>query len=121
MRRSWKKRAVVAGCMLPTIAQISLAIASSIVADPEPHLLILNGTDPYLPAYPAMRVSVANQSAERTVPFSESLDAQRFSEEAPKPESLAPLAKKYKGLRIDAVVVVPRPAREPFKRQGERL
>ena len=121
MRRSWKKRAVVAGCLLPTIAQISLAIASSIVADREPHLRILNGTDTYLPAYLAMRVSVANQNAERIVPFSESLDAQRFSEEAPKPESLAPLAKKYKGLRIDAVVVVPRPAREPFKRQGERL
>lgn len=53
--------------------QLSLAAAPSIAADREANVLILNGTDPYLPAYldidSAMRASLANQSGERIVLF----------------------------------------------------
>ena len=56
-------------------------------------MLILNGTDPYLPAYleidGAMRASLAQETARRIVFFSEPLDAQRFPVEAVEPELLA--------------------------------
>ena len=88
-------------------------------------VLILNGSDPYLPAYlaidSAMRASLANETARRIVLFSESLDAQRFPVEALEPEYLALLTKKYSALRIDVVVTVTQPALEFFKRHGERL
>ena len=44
--------------------------------------VILNGTDPYLPAYlaidRAMRASLVHETARQIVYFSEPLDAQRF-------------------------------------------
>ena len=76
----------------------------------EANVLILNGTDPYFPTYldidRAMRASLANQRGERIVLLSEALDFQHFDEQALEPETLALLAKKYKGLHIDVVVVV---------------
>ena len=94
-------------------------------AEEEARVLILNGVDPYLPAYlaidSAMRASLANETARRIVFFSESLDAQRFSVEALEPEYLALLTKKYSALRIDVVVTVTQAALEFFKRHGERL
>ncbi len=94
-------------------------------AEEEARVLILNGSDPYLPAYLAidssMRASLASETARRIVFFSESLDAQRFPVEALEPEYLALLSKKYSALRIDVVVTVTQPALEFFKRHGERL
>ena len=55
-------------------------------AEEEARVLILNGVDPYLPAYlaidSAMRESLANETTRRIVFFSEPLDAQRFPVEA---------------------------------------
>ena len=60
--------------------------ASARAADQEARVLILNGTDPYLPAYleidRAMRESLAQEDAPRIVYFSEPLDAQRFPVES---------------------------------------
>jgi signal transduction histidine kinase len=118
-------RVLVALCLLTTIAQSSLAAASSIAADREANVLILNGTDPYFPIYldidRAMRASLANQSGARIVLLSEEFDAQHFDEQALEPETLAVLAKKYNGLRIDVVVLVTNSALGFFKRHGERL
>ena len=63
-------------------------------AEEEARVLILNGTDPYLPVYltidAAMRESLASESERRVVFFSESLDAQRFSMKALEPEPPQP-------------------------------
>ncbi len=118
-------RVLLALCLLTTIAQSSYAAASSVAADREANVLILNGTDPYYSIYldidRAMRASLADQPGERIVLLSEDFDAQHFDEQALEPEMLAVLAKKYQGVHIDVVVVVTNSALEFFKRHGERL
>jgi signal transduction histidine kinase len=112
-------------CLLAVIAALSIAAAPAHAAEEEARVLILNGVDPYLPAYllidGAMRANLAKESARRIVFFSESLDAQRFPAEAVEPEFLALLAKKYSALRVDVVVAVSLPALDFFKRHHERL
>ncbi len=120
------KHVFVTACLLLTIVEWSLPAASSIVGKREAHVLILNGTDPYLPAYSdtddAIRAILANQNADRIALFAETLDAQHLSEGKDcRPRTSALLAKKYEGLHIDVVVVFGRTALEFFKRQGERL
>ena len=91
----------------------------------EARVLILNGLDPYLPAYmaidSAMRANLAGETSRRIVLYSEPLDAQRFSGESLEPEVLALLRKKYKALQIDVVVTVMRPALDFYQRHGEEL
>jgi signal transduction histidine kinase len=91
----------------------------------EARVLILNGLDPYLPAYlaidGAMRASFARIPGRPIVLYSEPLDAQRFAIEPLEPEFLALLAKKYRALRIDVVVAVTKPAIDFFMRHGEAL
>jgi signal transduction histidine kinase len=112
-------------CLLAAIAGLLVAAAPSRAAGDEARVLILNGVDPYLPAYllidGAMRANLAKESARRIVFFSEALDAQRFPVEAVEPEILALLAKKYSTLRVDVVVAVSLPALDFFKRHHERL
>ncbi len=118
-------RLLVVLCLLTTIAQSPLAAASSIAAGREANVLILNGTDPYFPIYldidRAMRASLANQRGERIVLLSEEFDAQHFDEQALEPETFAVLAKRYKGLHIDVIVLVTNSALEFYKRHGEQL
>ena len=87
--------------------------------------LVLNGTDPYLPAYlaidSALRASLAQETARHIIFFSEPLDAQRFPMEAVEPELLALLARKYSALRVDVVVAISQPALEFLRRHGEQL
>ncbi len=94
-------------------------------AEEEARVLILNGLDPYLPAYMAidgaMRASLAKETNKRIVLYSEPLDAQRFSVESLEPEVLALLAKKYKSVKIDVVVTVMQPALAFFKQHGDAL
>ena len=83
-------------------------------ADKEARVLLLNGTDPYLPAIlaidNAMREELAKSGSRRYVYFSEQLDAQRFRWEDYGPELLALLTKKYSDVRIDVIVAVTQPA-----------
>ncbi len=112
-----------------SVAGIVLALCVSGASADEPRdearVLILNGVDPYLPAYlaidEAMRASLHEDGTRRIVFFSEALDAQRFSIEALEPEYLALLRKKYSALHIDVVVAVSRAALEFFKRHGATL
>jgi signal transduction histidine kinase len=101
------------------------AAASPAFAIDEARVLILNGLDPYLPAYlavdEAMRANLVNDTTKRVVYYSESLDAQRFPVKALEAEFLTLLSKKYSALRIDLVVAVSRPAIEFFERHGEQL
>jgi signal transduction histidine kinase len=94
-------------------------------AEEEARVLVLNGLDPYLPAYlaidAAMRANLATETIRRIVLYSEPLDAQRFPVEPRESELVASLAKKYGTLHIDVVVTVTRPALEFYKRHGEHL
>ncbi|HEY2462658.1 MAG TPA: HAMP domain-containing sensor histidine kinase [Steroidobacteraceae bacterium] len=125
MRSSPMKRVFVATWLLASIVAPCLAAAPASSGDREVHVLILNGTDPYQPEYlaidSAMRASLANHGAERIVLFSESLDAQLFTEDALDAENFALLAKKYRSLHINVIDVVSRAALEFFQRHGSRL
>lgn len=116
-------RAVVRA--LGTIVGLCLTAASAYAAGEEARVLILNGVDPYLPAYiainRAMRETLADQSARRVVLFSEPLDAQRFPVEPLESEYRALFGKKYGALRIDVVVAVTQPALDFFNRNGKQL
>ena len=98
---------------------------SAQAAEEEARVLILNGTDPYLPAYleidSAMRASLAEKTGRRVVYFSEPLDAQRFKVEAFESELIALLTKKYSGLRFDVIVAISRRALEFYNRHGADL
>jgi len=119
-----KWRRAVAWVLRATLGMY-VAIAPAYAADEEARVLILNGIDPYLPAYlgidGAMRASLAKDEARRIVFFSEALDGQRFSPEALEPEFLALLEKKYRAVHIDVVVAFSIPALEFFKRHGAHL
>jgi signal transduction histidine kinase len=114
-----------AACMLGMILSLYIAAVPAFAAEEEAHVLILNGLDPYLPAYlvidSAMRASLVNETARRVVIFSEPLDAQRFSVEGLEPELLALLIKKYRSVSIDVVVAVSQAALEFYRRHGEQL
>ena len=114
-----------AACLLGTIVVLCMTAVPAASAEDEARVVILNATDPYLPAYlaidSAMRASVAQETERRIIFFSEPLDAQRFPMESVEPELLALLAKKYSALRVDVVVAVSQPALEFFRRHGEKL
>jgi signal transduction histidine kinase len=73
-------------------------------------IVILNGTDPYLPAFIAIdRATRAELAAPGTHPaeiYSETLDMMRFPGAELEPEVLALLRRKYANQHIDAVISV---------------
>jgi signal transduction histidine kinase len=111
--------------VLGVIVGLTIVAAPASASEEEARVLILNGTDPYLPAYlaidGAMRASLAAEAAQRIIYFSESLDAQRVPIESVEPELLALLAKKYSALHVDVVIAASQPALEFFRQHGERL
>lgn len=119
------------GCLLwlrlgaLVLGGLCCALLPAHAAVKEARILILNGTDPYLPGYlafdSALRANLTKDAAWSIVLFSEALDGQRFAVEALEHEYLALLSKKYRALSIDVVVAVTRPALEFFVRNGERL
>ena len=115
----------LAARVLGIMAVLCITAVPVRAAEEEARVLILNGLDPYLPAYlaidSAMRASLANETSRRIVLYSEPLDAQRFPIEPRESEIVASIAKKYSGLHIDVVVTVTRPALDFFMRHGEQL
>jgi signal transduction histidine kinase len=109
------------------VGTIALAVlASSLAAaEPETRILILNATDPYLPAYQvidaAMREALAKDTTRHFAYFSETLDAQRFDWKQYEAEFLALLVRKYKGLSIDVIVPVTQPALDFVISHGQQL
>ena len=114
-----------AAWLLVTFLGLCAAAVPAHAAEDEARVLILNGTDPYLPAYlemdSAMRARLAQDAERRIVFFSEPLDAQRFKTELYEAELAALLAKKYKDLRVDVVVAVSELALDFYRRHGAQL
>ena len=85
----------------------------------------LNGADPYLPAYrvidSSMRETLAKDPTLRFQFFAETLDAHRFAYGGFEQDFLTLLVNKYKGVEIDVVVAVTRPAFDFADRHRDRL
>jgi signal transduction histidine kinase len=106
-------------------AALSIVVARAYATEQEGRVLILNGLDPYLPAYLAMdsgmRGRLATDTTKRILYFSESLDTQRFSMLDLEPDYVSLMTRKYSGLHIDVVVAIGQLAIEFFARHGEQL
>ncbi|MBK9244501.1 MAG: HAMP domain-containing histidine kinase [Burkholderiales bacterium] len=87
-------------------------------------VLVISGTDPYLPAFvaidSAMRDAMARRRQGPVVWIHESIDTARFGRE-PGPMLAQLLARKYESVDIDAVVLVTEPAVDFYLRHRERL
>ena len=101
------------------------AAIPAVAADGDARVVILNGTDPYLPAYleidRGMRAGLSGTMDRNVAYFSEPLDAQRFEIGSFEPELVAALDKKYEALRVDFVVAISRPALEFFRHHGAHI
>ena len=110
--------------LLCAMAMLGFIAIPALAAEEEAHVLILNGLDPYFPAYvvtdSAMRAELANETARRIVLYSETLDY-RFPVESWEAELVALLTKKYSARHVDVVVAVTKPALAFFSRYGEQL
>jgi signal transduction histidine kinase len=90
-----------------------LACSPAVGAANKPaYVLVITGTEPYLPAFlsinEAMRAEVAHRSSRSVTWLHESTDSARFG--LPAPMLAQMLARKYQGLPIEAVVLVTEPA-----------
>ncbi len=124
--RSVKRWIIAAARLSPVLLfELCVTVIPAHAAEEDARVVILNGTDPYNPAYlvidGAMRASLANETRRRVVFLSESLDAQHFAVDALEPEFLALLVKKYRALHVDVVVANTQPALAFFTRHGEQL
>jgi signal transduction histidine kinase len=110
---------------LAMIAGWCVAVLPAHAAEDEARVLILSGHDAYFPLFMAidraMLASLAKESPRRIVVYSEWLDAERFAIEPRESELVASFAKKYNGLRIDAVLVVAQQALDFYNNHGAAL
>jgi signal transduction histidine kinase len=123
-KAAMKGARVATRLIVGTVALVVLA-SSPALAETETNILILNATDPYLPAYRAidatMRETLAKDTTRHFAYFSETLDGQRFDWKQYEAEFLALLVKKYGGLRIDVVVAITQPALDFANDYGQQL
>jgi signal transduction histidine kinase len=115
-----------------TALQMVFAVAAAQVGAGPPargpadtaQVLVIGGTDPYLPAFVtvdgAMRSAVAQRHQRSVVWMHESIDTARFGG-ASGPALADLLARKYERVRVDAVVLVTEPAVDFYLRYRERL
>jgi signal transduction histidine kinase len=87
-------------------------------------VLVINGGDPYLPAFLAIDGAMRRAMAERrpgpVVWLNESIDTLRLGA-APSPILAEPLARKYAGVRIDAVLLVTESAVDFYLQHRQQL
>lgn len=115
-----RRRRAGAQCALAALFGAALAAAAAAAAAPAPaavvrapdetaQVLVINGGDPYLPAFlaidGAMRRAMAERRTGPVVWLNESIDTLRLGD-APSPILADLLARKYAGVRIDAVLLV---------------
>jgi hypothetical protein len=95
--RAAMRGARVAARLIVGAVALAVLASPSAAAEPETRILILNATDPYLPAYQmidaTMRETLAKDTTRHFAYFSETLDAQRFDWKQYEAEFLALLVK----------------------------
>ncbi len=111
------------GCLLALWLACAAAAPAAPAADRPAHVIVITGTDPYLPAFLAIneatRAEVAKRLPRSVVWLHESTDSARFGLPAPTLAEL--LARKYQGVPIDAVVLATEPAVEFYLAHRDRL
>ena len=120
---------LVALCVMP-IAPAAVAAQRDAASAPArgpgdtAQVLVITGSDPYLPAFvsidAAMRAAVVQRHQRSVVWLHESIDTIRLGGSAG-PELADLLAQKYANIRIDAIVLVTEPAVDFFLRYRDRL
>ena len=111
--------------VLPAAAASADPAAARTTGPGDPaQVLVITGTDPYLPAFvaidAAMRAAIAQRHPRPVVWLYESIDSLRLAG-ATGPALAELLARKYEGVRIDTVVLVSEPAVEFYLRYRDRL
>lgn len=118
---SWR---TVVLCLAMVLGPCGSAVAEP-VQGREARVVVLNGSDPNLPAFLAMDAEMRSRLAEEPGPqltvFSETLDAQRFPAASLEQEHLALFAKKYRAVRVDVVVAITKTALDFFLRHGQDI
>jgi hypothetical protein len=88
-------------------------------------VVILNGTDPYLPAFivvdGAMRNAIRAGRSAPTQLYAETLDMSRFPQALLEQDMVRLLRKKYRGLNVDAVVAAPTNAFDFAQRHRDEI
>ena len=112
MDRSKTRRGAAGSVLAAVLCLLSvLALAQPARGeDAARRVVVLNATDPYLPAFvaidSAMRTAAHAASTARTEYYAETLDMARFPRALLESDVLALLRKKYRGLKVDVVVAV---------------
>lgn len=109
------------------LALVGPATAQPVTGTPDDRaaqVLVITGSDPYLPGFVlidrGMRAATDRSSPRPVHWLYESIDTARLGG-TPGPELAELYARKYRGTRIDAVVLVTEPAAEFYLRFRERL
>ncbi len=128
MESRWKFAACIfAVTLIGHVEAISAQAAKPNSPIPERPLrvVVLNATDPTLPAFMAIdkgtRAAFADPGGPRFDVYSETLDVMRFANANFEPEILAPISKKYANIPIDAVIALSPPGLDFAMRYRDRL
>jgi signal transduction histidine kinase len=126
LARLWLLAALCVMLVVPTTAdaQGDAASAPARGRGETAQVLVITGSDPYLPAFvaidAAMRAAVVQRHQRSVVWLHESIDTVRLGGSAGS-ELANLLARKYAGVRVDSVVLVTEPAVDFFLRYRDRL
>jgi len=117
----WPRRllvgAIAAATLIGSLTIAGLPVASAADPEREPEarrVVILNATDPYLPAFLALdsaqREAISAGSRMPVALYAESLDMARFPKKLLDEDEVALLRKKYRDLKVDVVAATAPPA-----------
>jgi signal transduction histidine kinase len=115
--------AIIAATALAALAQPAAPSATPRAAGDAAQVLVITGSDPYLPAFVAIDAAmrqVVGRSQHRVQWMYESFDTLRFAS-VPGEQVAQILARKYEGIRIDAVVLVAESPADFYLQHGLRL
>ncbi|EIC20839.1 sensor histidine kinase [Thiorhodovibrio frisius] len=110
---SWLRIATITGCVI--LVAVLLAPNAALATDSDgsetpQRVVILNATDPYLPAFQvferALRAAIVSNSASPVELYGETLDMHRFPHALLEKDIARLLKRKYHDLKIDVVVTI---------------
>jgi signal transduction histidine kinase len=106
-----------------SLVVVDVAVASDAVEDMR-RVVILNSTDPHLPAFIALDTALQSVVRESGVPvdfFDESLDLHRFASPGLEEKLVLLFKEKYRNLEVDVVVAYATAALEFAERYGDEI
>lgn len=112
-----RQKARIAATVARLLMMVALSVAPAVASEPARNtdgearrVVILNATDPYLPAFLALdsawREAIRAGSKAPTQLFAETLDMSRFPQLLFDEDRVALLRKKYRALKVDVIVAL---------------